>query len=74
MPCRGDRGARAGAQSAAVSAEQAIAAAGQAGYRAVSRIEWEHGEWRMRATDAQGQPARLRVDGTTGQVAPAARR
>lgn len=56
------------AAAAPVDAAAAIGKAREAGFGPVTKAEWEHGAWRLRATDASGQPVRLRVDGWTGQV------
>jgi hypothetical protein len=56
--------------NARVDAPAAISAVYGAGYTAVRELEWEHGAWHVKATDAQGRRAELRVDATTGAVAP----
>jgi hypothetical protein len=33
-------------------------------------MEWERGGWQVKAADAQGRRVELRVDATTGAVAP----
>ena len=53
---------------AAVDAAGAIAAAQRAGYSAVTELEWECGAWQVKAADAQGVRATLRVDAATGAV------
>ncbi|MCA3281587.1 MAG: PepSY domain-containing protein [Roseomonas sp.] len=51
-------------------APAAIAAVLGAGYSAVSELEWERGGWKAKAKDPQGRRVELRVDATTGAVAP----
>ncbi|MBR0660640.1 PepSY domain-containing protein [Neoroseomonas oryzicola] len=51
-------------------APAAVAAVLGAGYSAISEFEWERGAWEVKADDAQGRRVELRVDATTGAVAP----
>ncbi len=59
--------------NARFDAPAAIAAVLGAGYTAVSELEWERGGWQVKAHDAQGRRVDLRVDATTGAVAPRGR-
>jgi hypothetical protein len=59
--------------TARFDAPAAIAAVLGEGYSAVSELEWERGAWQVKASDAQGRRVELRVDATTGAVAPRAR-
>lgn len=59
--------------TARFDAPAAIAAVLGAGYTAVSELEWERGSWQVKAADAQGRRVELRVDATTGAVAPRGR-
>lgn len=54
--------------NAPYNAAAAVSAIYNAGYTDVAELEWEHGGWDAKATDAQGQRARLRVDAATGAV------
>ncbi len=58
---------------AKVDAVGAITAVRAAGYTAVSEVQWERGHWEVKATDAEGRRATLRVDATSGAVATRAR-
>lgn len=59
--------------TARFDAPAAIAAVLGAGYTAISELEWERGGWQVKANDAQGRRVELRVDATTGAVAPRSR-
>lgn len=63
----------AGLAAARLDARAAIAAVHGAGYTAVTDLEWERGGWDVKAADAQGRRVALRVDATTGAVAPRGR-
>ncbi|MBS0291646.1 MAG: PepSY domain-containing protein [Proteobacteria bacterium] len=39
-----------------------------AGYRDMRQIEWEHGRYEVKASNAQGERVKLRVNATTGVV------
>ena len=54
---------------ARVDAAAAIAAVRAAGYGPVRDLEWDHGRWEVKATDADGRRVDLYVDATTGAVA-----
>jgi hypothetical protein len=58
---------------AKVDALGAINAVRSAGYTAISEVQWERGRWEVKATDAEGRRATLRVDATSGAVAPRTR-
>jgi capsular polysaccharide biosynthesis protein len=71
---RADRAATAVTPAnAPFNAPAAISAVYGAGYTAVSEVEWERGSWQVKAADAQGRSVELRVDATTGAVAPRGR-
>lgn len=55
--------------AARVDAAAAIAAVRAAGYGPVSELDWEHGRWEVKATDAEGRRVGLYVDASTGAVA-----
>ena len=59
--------------NARIDAAAAIAAVLGAGYSVISELEWERGGWQVKASNAQGHRVELRVDGTTGAVAPRSR-
>lgn len=59
--------------TARFDAPAAIAAVLGAGYTAISELEWGRGGWQVKASDAQGRRVELRVDATTGAVAPRSR-
>ena len=61
---------RPSAVAAHVGAAGAIAAVERAGYTTVTELEWEDGAWEIEALDAQGRATKLRVDPSTGEVAP----
>jgi uncharacterized membrane protein YkoI len=66
-----DKGRREGSPATArVSATAAIAASERAGYPVITELEWEDGAWEVEALNAEGRPAKLRVDATTGEVTP----
>jgi uncharacterized membrane protein YkoI len=58
----------------AINAAAAISAVQAAGYTAITELDWERGAWEVKASDPQGQRARLRVDATTGAVSRRERR
>ena len=53
---------------ARVDAAAAIAAVRAAGYGPVRALDWEHGRWEVKSTDAEGRRVELYVDATTGAV------
>jgi len=53
---------------ATVDAAGAIAAVRSAGYSAIRELEWDDGAWEIKARDAQGQKAKLRVDPASAAV------
>ncbi|MDO9713346.1 PepSY domain-containing protein [Paracraurococcus lichenis] len=66
-----DKGGREGSPATArVGAAAAIAASERAGYPVITELEWEDGAWEVEALNAQGRPAKLRVDASTGEVTP----
>lgn len=65
----GRDGAPAGSQSASLIA-QAVDAAG---YGRIAEMELDDGAWKVKALDAGGRMARLRVDPLTGAVSPRVR-
>ncbi|MBR0679807.1 PepSY domain-containing protein [Roseomonas eburnea] len=54
--------------AARVDAAAAVAAVRAAGYGPVRELDWEHGQWEVKASDAEGRRVALRVDATTGAV------
>ncbi len=69
-----DKGRREGSPATArVGAAAAIAASERAGYPVITELEWEDGAWEIEALNAEGRPAKLRVDATTGEVTPIAK-
>ncbi len=54
--------------AATVDAAGALAAVKSAGYGAIRELEWDDGAWEIKASDAQGQKVKLRVDPTTAAV------
>jgi hypothetical protein len=54
--------------TAQVDAATAATAVKAAGYGAIREIAWEHGRWEVKASAADGRPARLHVDAVTGAV------
>lgn len=53
---------------ARVDAAAAIAAIRAAGYGPVRDLEWDHGRWEVKTTDAEGRRVELYVDAATGAV------
>ncbi len=51
-----------------LDAARVVAAAERAGWRSVTAVEWERGAWKLRALDAEGRQARLRVDAQSGEI------
>lgn len=69
----GDKDARRAEQhrvmaAATVDAAGAIAAVKAAGYSVIREVDWDDGAWEIKANDAQGQKAKLRVDPTSAAV------
>lgn len=54
--------------AARVDAAAAIAAVRAAGYGPVRELDWEHGRWEVKSTDAEGRRVELYVDATSGAV------
>jgi len=69
-----DKASREGSPATArVGAAAAIAASERAGYPVITELEWEDGAWEVEALNAEGRPAKLRVDAETGEVTPKAK-
>lgn len=74
MPAQAsDRDGRRAEESRAVAAARvdaaaAIAAVRAAGYGPVSELEWDHGRWEVKTTNAEGRGVEVHVDATTGAV------
>ena len=54
--------------AARMDAAAAIAAVRAAGYGPVRELDWEHGRWEVKSTDAEGRRVELYVDATSGAV------
>lgn len=56
--------------AARVDAAAAIAAVRAAGYGPVREIEWDHGRWEVKTTDAEGRRMTVYVDAASGALTP----
>lgn len=54
--------------AAPIDAAAALSAVRAAGYTEVRELEWHDGGWKIKARDAQGHKAKLRVDATSAAV------
>jgi len=69
LPAAAEDGRRCTVGATTLSISQVGERLTQQGYRDITRIEREHGCYKVRATDANGRRVHLTLDPTTGAVA-----